>query len=92
MNVQEAAVKAKQHVEKVFGDEQPTNVGLEEIEFDRTAGEWSVTVAFSRPWNSIRSALSAISGEPIPRRVYKTVRLSDASGDLISIKRQGTED
>lgn len=88
MNVQEAATKAKRYVEDVFKDEEPTNIGLEEVEFDKSAGEWSVTVAFSRPWNSVKSSLSAITGEPIPKRAYKIVRLRNDDGELISIKRR----
>jgi hypothetical protein len=49
MDVKEAVATAKKYVGELFTQEGITNLGLEEIEFDEQAGEWRVTVGFSRP-------------------------------------------
>ncbi|MCS6759766.1 MAG: hypothetical protein MO852_13070 [Candidatus Devosia euplotis] len=68
---------------QAFGDEQPINVGLEEVRFDDAEGSWKMTIGFSRPWDNetpiIRSVL------PECRRVYKVVTIDDVSGEAISI-------
>ncbi len=87
MDVQEAAKAAKHFVAEVFADEEPTNIGLEEIEFDDKSSVWNVTVAFSRPWNSMKTALSSITGEPVAKRAYKIVTIKNADGSLVSIRR-----
>lgn len=92
MEVQEAAKRAKQYVEDVFGEENPSHIGLEEIEFDESSDVWNVTVAFSRPWNTVKTALGTITGEPLPKRAYKIVSLRNADGRLIGIKRRGLLD
>lgn len=88
MNAQEAAQKAKEHVDTVFAAENFFNLGLEEIEFDEATDTWNVTVAFSRPWNSLKTSLSAITGEPQAKRAYKIVKMRSSDGELISIKRR----
>lgn len=90
MDVQEAAKVAKNFVEQVFSDEEPTNIGLEEIEFDERSDAWDVTVAFSRPWNSVKTALSSITGEPLAKRAYKVVRIKNSDGSLIGIRRSNS--
>ncbi len=42
---------AVNYVSELFEHEKISNLGLEEIEFDDRAGEWLVTVGFSRPWD-----------------------------------------
>jgi len=91
MEVQEAIRLAKDYVTNVFQDEDPTNVGLEEVEFDETDQIWNVTIGFSRPWNSTKSLLANISGEALPKkRAYKVVRIRDNDGKMVAIKRRDT--
>jgi hypothetical protein len=72
MNVKEAVKAAKRWILDVMDDEQPTNLGLEEVEFDEAQGIWKITLGFSRPWNSSRNALSALAGET-KKRAYRTI-------------------
>src|SRR5690606_20179899 len=44
VEVQEAIRRAKEYVLDVFRDEEPTNVGLEEVEFDDRDNVWNVTI------------------------------------------------
>lgn len=86
MDVKEAVARAKQHIADLYADEQISNLGLEEVEFYEADKTWSVTVGFSRPWDSIRNVVTAISGDVTPRRSYKVVKISDASGGVLSVK------
>ena len=54
MDVKEAAKLAKDYVVDLFAEEGIGNVGLEEIELrpGPDGSFWSVTVGFSRPWDS----------------------------------------
>jgi hypothetical protein len=86
MNVKEAIKLAKEYVADVFGDENLYNLGLEEVEFDESDQTWKVTVGFSRPWNTVRNALTALAGEPAARRTYKVVRIRDSDREVVSVK------
>jgi hypothetical protein len=87
MDVKEAVALAKQSTRELFRDEQIVDLGLEEVEFDDSSGNWLIT--FSRPWvgmtnpNAIAAAFGAGSQK---RREYKIVRISDADKRMISIK------
>src|SRR5215468_4738377 len=63
MDVREAVKQAKSWIQDVMADERPEHIGLEEVEFDDTARVWKITLGFSRPWNSTKSALSTLTGE-----------------------------
>lgn len=88
MDVKEAVAAAKQYVAELFAQEGIINLGLEEVEFDDQAGEWRVTVGFSRPWDLVTglAVLATPPGQINPRRSYKVVRISDATGAVISVK------
>lgn len=89
MEVAEAVKAAKSLVAEIFADEEPTHIGLEEVEL--TDGIWSVTIGFSRPWNvAQRSALAALTtGQPIEaRRSFKVVKIRDADGQMMGIKQR----
>lgn len=88
MNVKEAVKRAKDYVSDLMAEEGLANLGLEEVERDDSNGEWRVTVGFSRPWNSERSALTALAGEAPPKRAYRVVRLRDADGEVLSLERR----
>lgn len=91
MNVKEAVSLAKQHLLDLFADEKLTNVGLEEIEFNKSADEWVVTLGFSRPWDEPRNTLAAIAQAPHLRRTYKVMRVSNGSGEVVSMKTREVE-
>jgi uncharacterized protein YdeI (YjbR/CyaY-like superfamily) len=55
MDVKQAIETAKTYVKDIYADEEVTNLGLEEIEHARQAGNWVVTLGFSRPWNTPRT-------------------------------------
>lgn len=86
MDVKEAVARAKQYVADLYADEQISNLGLEEVEFCDPDKTWSVTVGFSRPWDDVRNVVTAISGDATPRRSYKVVKISEASGQVLSVK------
>lgn len=84
MNVKEVVTLAKRYIADVYADERASNIGLEEVEFNEAANEWSVTIGFSRPWDEPRNALAAISSTL--KRSYKVLRISGVDGGVISIK------
>lgn len=87
MDVKEAVARAKQYVADLYADEQISNLGLEEVEFYEPDKTWSVTVGFSRPWDSVRNnVVTVISGDVAPGRSYKVVKISDANGNVLSVK------
>ena len=90
MQVREAVSLAKKYVKDVFAEEQIDSIGLEEIEFDDSAGIWSVTVGFSRPWEEV-GPLGIKLRELAPRRrESKVVRIADTDGRMISVKNRET--
>ena len=85
MDVKEAVVLAKQNLLDLYADEKVTNLSLEEVEFDESAGEWIVTLGFSRPWDEPRNSLAAIA-QTYLRRTYKTVKISNDSRQILSMR------
>lgn len=49
MDAKEATQIAVRYVAELFANEAIGDLGLEEVEYDGNAGEWAVTVGFSRP-------------------------------------------
>jgi len=88
MDVKEAVKRAKNYVAEIFEDEGLSNLGLEEIEHDDQSGTWNVTLGFSRPWNTTRNALTALTGDLAARRTYKVVRVRDVDGEILSVVRR----
>ncbi len=92
MDVTEAVVLAKEYVQKVFDDDQISDLGLEEVEFNEFDEEWEVTVGFFQPWNvsqraGSRAVLTTLGlPEYVKRRSYKVVRMKDDSGKVMSIR------
>jgi hypothetical protein len=85
MNVKEAVGTAKRFIQDIFADKDITDIGLEEVEFDEQGGEWRVTIGFSRPWDKV-GGIAALASPTNPRRIYKVVRISGATGKVISVK------
>jgi len=79
-------------VADVFSEEEPSNIGLEEITFDETRGCWKITIGFSRPWDYQKSlGIRSINKGPTssdekPDREYKVVEVNDADGKIKAMK------
>ena len=81
MDVKQAVAVAKDHIEDWFRDEEISNLGLEEVEWD-DQGIWRITIGFSRPWD--RSVDSVLRG--VNTRTYKLMLISDETGRVLSMK------
>jgi hypothetical protein len=92
MDVKTAVGTAKQWLANVLTDEGISNVGLEEVEFDEQHGVWLITLGFSRPWNAVQNAFTAISGEPAARRAYRVIAVKEPDGEVVSMKRRQEAD
>jgi hypothetical protein len=90
--VKTAVANAKQWLVNVMQEEEVANVGLEEVEFDDEHGLWLITLGFSRPWNSVKNAFTAISGDPAASRSYRVIAVRDPDGVVVSMKRRETVD
>lgn len=91
MDVKQAVGKAKNYVDRVFGDEEIGRIVLEEVEFDYDSKVWKITVSFTRPsdrYDPIDAILPnhPASGGKKVRWSYKTVNIDDDSGSVISVK------
>lgn len=92
MDAKQAIKAAKSYVNEVFEGEGLINLGLEEVRFKEFENCWEITLGFSRPWNTNRSAISALSGEAVAKRTYKIVVIKDDSGDIVEIRNRETEE
>jgi hypothetical protein len=79
MDVKEAVKLAKQHVLDLFADENITNLGLEEVEYNEVEREWIVTLGFSRPWDEPHNTLASLAQASTPHRSYKIVCIDDVA-------------
>ena len=93
MTPQDAIQHAKKAINVLYAEENITNLGLEEIEFDDVSKQWVITLGFSRPWNSPRTknhdTLGAVSSISALKRDYKIVTLTEA-GEFVSVKKRVT--
>jgi hypothetical protein len=87
MEVKEAVRAAKIYTADLFADEKPSNVRLEEIEFDHGQNLWQVTVSFARHWPEDTPALTLALSAPL-KRSYKVVNIANDDGHLISIRQR----
>ena len=89
MDVKEAIATAKQYIRDIYADEQVTNLDLEEIEHLPSSGNWAVTLAFSRPWNTPRTraqeVLENLGAMSSLKRAYKIITIAD-DGTVTSMK------
>ena len=90
MNMREAVAAAKFHLAQLFQDENITNVGLEEIEYDEMRGQWRVTISFSRNWQPSQEdgkLSAAIARAALDRqRAHKVVTINNGDGQIVSVK------
>lgn len=85
INVKEAVKLAFEYVHDLYLAEQLTDLGLEEVEYSDALASWLVTVGFSRPWDTSRSALAVIAGQNGSKsRSFKVVRIKD--GQVVSLR------
>jgi hypothetical protein len=91
MDVRTAVTAAKSELQHVFSDEKIENIGLEEVEYNDSSKTWAITVGFSRRWPTPEGPL-AVLGPRLGPREYKIVRLSDPTGQLISIRNREIAD
>ena len=87
MDVKEAVHAAKSFVADLLSDENPSDLGLEEVDFDDNQGVWNVTVGFSRPWNKNMNVIMQLGGSPAAR-AYRVVRVRDIDGKFLGIKKR----
>jgi uncharacterized protein YdeI (YjbR/CyaY-like superfamily) len=89
MDTNEAISAAKKYITEVYADEGVTNLGLEEIEHVLAAGNWVITLAFSRPWNTPRTraqeVLENLGAVSSLKRSYKVITMAD-DGTVLSMK------
>jgi hypothetical protein len=90
MNMRGAVAAAKFHLMQLFQEENITNVGLEEAEYDENRGQWRVTISFTRNWQPLEEggALSAaIARAALDRqRSHKVVTIDNGDGEIVSVK------
>lgn len=86
MDVKQAVATAKVFILDLYKDENPSNVGLEEVELNEADDEWAVTIGFSRPWDEPRNALAALAAPASIRRSYKIVRIANTTDEVLSVK------
>jgi uncharacterized protein YdeI (YjbR/CyaY-like superfamily) len=95
MDVKEAIAAAKKYVDEVYADEQVTNLGLEEVEHVLAAGNWVITLGFSRPWNTPRTraqeVLENLGAVSSLRRSYKVITIAD-DGTVLSMRNRAKAD
>ncbi|MCF6284741.1 MAG: hypothetical protein L3K26_06095 [Candidatus Hydrogenedentes bacterium] len=91
MDVKQAVKQAKMYVADLFADEKPSNLGLEEVEYEEGRGEWLITIGFSRPWESPKNRLAGLVDVVPSGRSYKVVCVSDETGKVQSVKNYETK-
>jgi hypothetical protein len=85
VEVKQAVTIAKNYIADLFQNEQMSDLGLEEVEYDEQGGEWLVTLGFSRPWERALGFMGAMQ-TPQQRRSYKTLRVNDKTEQVLSVK------
>lgn len=93
MDVKQAIAAAKQYINDVYADEPVAYLGLEEVEHQPAAGQWVITLSFSRPWNTPRTRAQEVLetlGAGSLRRSQKVVTITDA-GTVLSMKDRARE-
>lgn len=82
MDVKEAARTAIRYVHDLLEDEEVTDLGLEEVEFDSAKAQRPITVGFSRPWDYERATIPASRPTRCGASILTTaMRLSSESGN-----------
>lgn len=85
MRVEEAIANAKTFFQKVFAEEQISDVRLEEVEYDEPEKAWLVTLSAVQP-SPVVDRWGAMAVQAGGHRTYKSVKIDDAGGRLPSVK------
>jgi hypothetical protein len=80
----EAVAIAKSYVAELFADEQPSDIGLEELDFEDRSHRWRVTIGFARPWDRT-TGVTDLLGRTL-HRAYKVVTIADRDKRILSVK------
>jgi hypothetical protein len=92
MDAKEAVSLAKDHISYLFGQEDLSNLGLEEVEYDDASDQWRVTVGFSRSWDQGKHWGQSVGpGDPGIPRTYKIVIIGK-DRKALSVKNRETAD
>jgi hypothetical protein len=86
MDVKEAVKIAISYTADLFADENPSNLGLEEVVHNSHDDAWDVTVGMSHPWDYRRSSIAVALQPSAPERTYKVIKVSDKDGTVLSVK------
>ncbi len=88
IDVKEAVKIARNFATEIYQDEEVSNIGLEEVNFDEETKQWAVTIGFdtnrkkvsrpNKPLSIIGNLNNEVSEEPI--RAYKVIRLDAEKG------------
>ncbi len=94
IDVKEAVKIARDFATELYQDEEVSNIGLEEVNFDETTQQWAVTIGFdtnrkkvsrpNKPLSIIGNLNNEVSEEPI--RAYKVIRLDAVDGEFKGMK------
>ncbi len=87
MDAREAVNRAREYLVELFDGEDIYEIGLEEVDFDDMANEWSITLGFKRTWNRTAYLMSP-QKDPEPRS-YKVIRIHDPDGEVRSLRDRG---
>ena len=82
MDVKEALAKAKGYFYEVSSGEELFNVLLEEIKFDYDMEVWNITFGYAQRPREDGTTGPPKTWEEIKSRVYKLVRIDDATGKI----------
>ena len=74
---------AKDYLQTLMAEEDISELGLEELDYNEGEGVWSVTLGFSRPWD--RNALGAMTGGNPRNRSFRTLKVAP-DGEVKSIR------
>ena len=92
MEVKEAVRSAKRWLEDVLEDEQPTDVGLEEVDYEPEEKVWRITLGFSRPFIVQKNAMKMLGIEPPTRRAYRIISVHEPDGKVLRMTKPRFED
>lgn len=81
MDDKEAVRAAKNFVLDLLSGEELTNLGLEEIEYNKSEDVWYVTLGFSRP----RDTISDTTVNLAESRTYHEVKVRNSDACVISL-------
>ena len=86
MELKHAITLAQEHVRERFAEEGVADIGLEGADFDDQAQEWHITIGFSHPKDEPRDDSAGPAASRVPPRIFKVVRISDETDQILSVK------